>query len=86
MKRINFLKALPFVLIAPIKILGNDEAPIWRWHKKSWNRIQWNDIKKGYTLKIYSYDQKKYVVFKSTSDCYINENGIKTVKSTGETL
>lgn len=79
MKRINFLKALPFLLLFPIKLLSDDEVPIWRYDKKSWKRIQWEQVKKGDILKLYTNHHRRYEVMEAASDCYINENGIKSI-------
>lgn len=80
MKRTNFLKVLPFLLLFPIKLLSDGEMPIWRFDKKSWTKIKWEQVKKGDTLKTWVNYNKRYEVCKAMSDCYRNENGILTIQ------
>ena len=83
MKRTSFLKVLPFLLLFPIKLLSNNETPIWRHDGKSWEKIQWKQVKKGDILKLYTNHHERYEVTKAASACYRNENGILTIQCTG---
>ena len=90
MKRTNFLKILPFLLLFPIKLLSYDECPLWRWERKfmkrygripfGWKRIKWEQVKKGDILKLWVNYHKRYEVTKAASDCYRNKNGILTIQ------
>jgi hypothetical protein len=81
MKRTNFLKILPFLLLFPIKSLFDNENPIWRYNKK-WEKIQWEQVKKGDILKLWVNHHERYEITKATSNCYRNENGILTIQCT----